>query len=107
MAPLQALAFTYEACLFSFVLPAAILLTINADVGPSTAITWTATAWSLAAAVITTVAGRCSDIFGRRNFFITGNVLGLIGEHQWLSQIPQRFLLIGHKAASSRLAQSR
>ncbi|KAJ9645542.1 hypothetical protein H2204_001122 [Knufia peltigerae] len=74
-----ALAFTYEACLFSFVLPAAILLTINADVGPSTAITWTATAWSLAAAVITTVAGRCSDIFGRRNFFITGNVLGLIG----------------------------
>ncbi|KEF59507.1 uncharacterized protein A1O9_04351 [Exophiala aquamarina CBS 119918] len=74
-----ALAFTYEACLFSFVLPAAILLTINADIGPSTSITWTATAWSLAAAVVTTVAGRFSDLLGRRNFFIIGNVLGLVG----------------------------
>jgi MFS family permease len=76
---LQALAFTYEACLLSFVLPAAILLIINAAIGPSDRIGWIATAWSLAAAIVTTIAGRCSDIFGRRNFFITGNMLGLIG----------------------------
>ncbi|KAJ9614616.1 hypothetical protein H2200_002753 [Cladophialophora chaetospira] len=76
---LLALAFSYEACLFSFVLPAAILLTINADVGPSAQITWVATSWSLAIAVVQTIAGRCSDIFGRRNFFIVGNSLGVIG----------------------------
>lgn len=75
----QALAFTYEACLFSFVLPSAILLTINADIGPSTQINWVATSWSLSSAVVTTIAGRCSDIFGRRSFFITGNLLGVIG----------------------------
>ncbi|KAK5051382.1 hypothetical protein LTR84_003034 [Exophiala bonariae] len=74
-----ALAFSYEACLFSFVLPAAILLNINAAIGPSTRFNWIATAWSLAAAVVTTIAGRCSDIFGRRNFFICGNLVGLIG----------------------------
>ncbi|KIW95638.1 uncharacterized protein Z519_04223 [Cladophialophora bantiana CBS 173.52] len=76
---LLALAVTYEACLFSFALPSAILLTINEDVGPSTDITWAATSWALASAVVMTIAGRCSDIFGRRNFFLTGNLLGVIG----------------------------
>lgn len=75
----QALAVTYEACLFSFTLPAAILLTINQDVGPSNNIAWAATSWALAGAVVMTIAGRCSDIFGRRNFFLTGNALGIVG----------------------------
>ncbi len=88
----QALAFSYEACLFSFVLPAAILLTINAEIGPSANITWVATSWSLAIAVVQTIAGRCSDIFGRRNFFIAGNALGIIGEAITLQK--QRSLLI-------------
>lgn len=75
----QALAVTYEACLFSFALPAAILLTINEEVGPSNNIAWAATSWSLASAVVMTIAGRCSDIFGRRNYFVTGNLLGVVG----------------------------
>ncbi|OQU94419.1 hypothetical protein CLAIMM_00777 [Cladophialophora immunda] len=73
------LAFSYEAHLLSFVLPVTILLTINADIGPSTSINWVATASSLSIAVIQTVAGSCSDIFGRRNFTILGNLLGLVG----------------------------
>lgn len=77
--PSQALALTYESCLFSFVLPIAILLNINEEIGPSTNLAWVATSWSLASAVIMTIAGRCSDIFGRRNFFLVGNLLGVIG----------------------------
>ncbi|KAK5047700.1 hypothetical protein LTR84_006365 [Exophiala bonariae] len=73
------LAVTYEALLFSFVLPAAILLTINKDIGPSAQITWIATSWTLASAVLQTIAGRCSDIFGRRNFFIAGNLIAVVG----------------------------
>lgn len=75
----SALAFTYEAALLSYVLPVAILFTIDADIGPSGQINWIATAWSLATAVVQTIAGRCSDIFGRRNFTIAGNLFGLIG----------------------------
>ena len=75
----QALAVTYECCLFSFLLPGVILLTINQDIGPSNNIAWVATSWALASAVVMTIAGRCSDIFGRRNFFLTGNFLGVIG----------------------------
>jgi len=55
---LKALAVTYEALLFSFVLPAAVLLTINRDIGPSTQISWIATSWTLAGAVMQTIAGR-------------------------------------------------
>lgn len=81
------MACTYEACILSFSLPSAILLTINADIGPSPQIVWGPTAWSLAAAVVQTIAGRCSDIFGRRNFILAGNLLGLVGE------CPRRFHL--------------
>jgi MFS family permease len=66
----------------SFSLPSAILLYINADIGPSAQITWGATAWSLATAVLQTIAGRCSDIFGRRNFILAGNVFGLVGMYR-------------------------
>jgi MFS family permease len=83
----KALAVTYEALLFSFVLPAAILLTINKDIGPSAQITWIATSWTLAGAVMQTIAGRCSDIFGRRNFFITGNLVAVIGKLMAFAQL--------------------
>ena len=76
---LQALAVTYEACLFSFALPANVLLSINKAVGPSASISWAPTSWALASAVVMTIAGRCSDIFGRRHYFLIGNLLGIIG----------------------------
>lgn len=76
----QALAFSYEASFLSFNLPSAVLLDINAAIGPSTQYTWISTSWNLGTAVTQTIAGRCSDIFGRRNFFIGANLLGLIGK---------------------------
>ncbi|KEF56795.1 uncharacterized protein A1O9_06985, partial [Exophiala aquamarina CBS 119918] len=88
-------AVTYEALLFSFVLPAAVLLTINRDIGPSTQISWIATSWTLAGAVMQTVAGRCSDIFGRRKFFITGNILAVIGEFKTSNNSSAVNIIIG------------
>ncbi|KAK5203332.1 hypothetical protein LTR41_010975 [Exophiala xenobiotica] len=79
VAAVFALAFTYEACVFSFGLPVSVILTINRDIGPSPNFQWIATAWTLACAVTQTIAGRCSDIFGRRNFFLVGNLFGLVG----------------------------
>ncbi|KIW14512.1 hypothetical protein PV08_07296 [Exophiala spinifera] len=74
-----ALAVTYESVILSFVLPAAVLLTINADIGPSTQLNWAPTAWTLAQGVVMTIAGSLSDICGRRNFTLAGNTMGLIG----------------------------
>ncbi|EXJ73462.1 uncharacterized protein A1O5_03223 [Cladophialophora psammophila CBS 110553] len=104
-----ALAFTYEACILSFALPSAILLTINADIGPSAQIVWGATAWSLAAAVLQTIAGRCSDIFGRRKFILAGNVFGLVeliveSRAQAVSAIIAGFTLTGVAAGAQLLA---
>ena len=75
----QALTFTYEASLLTYILPISVLLTINADIGPASQLNWVAISSSLSAAVVQTIAGRCSDIFGRRNFYLAGNLLGLIG----------------------------
>ncbi|OAG42681.1 hypothetical protein AYO21_02964 [Fonsecaea monophora] len=76
---LIALSITYEACLFAFIVPTSVLLTINADIGPSNNIGWVATAWQLANAVLQAIAGRLSDIFGRRKFLIFGNLVALVG----------------------------
>lgn len=70
---------TYESAILSFVLPASVLLTINADIGPSTQYNWAATSWNLGQAVMMTIAGSLSDIFGRRMFILAGNILGLTG----------------------------
>ncbi|KIV93921.1 hypothetical protein PV10_05095 [Exophiala mesophila] len=75
----QALTFTYEASLLTYILPISVLLTINADIGPASQLSWVAISSSLSAAVVQTIAGRCSDIFGRRNFYLAGNLLGLTG----------------------------
>ncbi|KIW74514.1 hypothetical protein Z517_12454 [Fonsecaea pedrosoi CBS 271.37] len=75
---ISALRLTYEAALFSFVVRAAVLLTINADVGPSANLSWVASSWSLANAVLQATFGRGADIFGRRYFLICGDIFGLV-----------------------------
>jgi MFS family permease len=60
-------------------MPAVILSSINADLGPDANYPWITICWNLGAAVIVTIGGRLSDIFGRRWFLISGAVFGAAG----------------------------
>jgi MFS family permease len=55
------------------------LTLINKDIGPNPQIVWVALAYTLPLAVVQTLVGRLSDLFGRRWFFICGSVLSLVG----------------------------
>ncbi|KAI1177272.1 fungal trichothecene efflux pump [Nemania sp. FL0916] len=59
--------------------PTNILTYINADIGPSPYISWVNIGRTLALSFTYTILGRFSDLFGRRWFFIIGNVVALIG----------------------------
>jgi MFS family permease len=73
---LQSQALCYET---SLLVPSTILAYINADLGPDPSYTWIAVSWSLCAAIIVSIAGRLSDIFGRRYFMLSGGILSFIG----------------------------
>lgn len=62
-----------------FALAAPLLGVINADIGPSANITWVALAYTLTLAVGLLLVGRLTDIFGRRWFFVGGQLLALVG----------------------------
>ncbi|KUL87588.1 hypothetical protein ZTR_05842 [Talaromyces verruculosus] len=64
-----------------FALVAPILNDISRDLGEygSSNVNWVGIVYSLAQAVVLMLAGRLSDIFGRRWFFIIGSCIGLIG----------------------------
>ncbi|KAI1756854.1 fungal trichothecene efflux pump [Xylaria castorea] len=59
--------------------PTNILTYINADIGPSPYISWVNIGRTLALSFTYTILGRLSDLFGRRWFFIIGNIVALIG----------------------------
>ncbi|OQV10594.1 hypothetical protein CLAIMM_14571 [Cladophialophora immunda] len=69
----------YQGYLFSLVMPSAILAYINADLGPSPIYTWISVSWNLAAAVMVSVGGRLSDIFGRRYFYTAAPAISCVG----------------------------
>lgn len=69
----------FAAATGGFALVAPLLGVINEDIGPSDNITWVALVYLLCQAVFFLIVGRLSDIFGRRWFFITGSVIGLVG----------------------------
>ncbi|KAL4868291.1 hypothetical protein BDV12DRAFT_185977 [Aspergillus spectabilis] len=69
----------YNSYLFTQLMPAVILSSINADLGPDTNYPWITICWNLGAAVIVTIGGRLSDIFGRRWFLISGALFGAVG----------------------------
>ncbi|KAK7204237.1 trichothecene efflux pump [Myxozyma melibiosi] len=71
--------FGYMSDVFILTMSSSILLQINEDIGPSTDYTWMANSMTLSAAVLSPFVGRLSDIFGRRNFLLFGNILSVIG----------------------------
>lgn len=60
-------------------MPTGIFSIINADIGPSNYIAWVNIARTLALSFTYTILGRLSDLFGRRWFFIGGNIVALLG----------------------------
>ncbi|KAK6386263.1 hypothetical protein LTS17_001838 [Exophiala oligosperma] len=64
---------------FAFTLSANCYPAIIADFGTKTNILWVSLAYTLGIASGIMVLSRLSDIFGRRYFFIGGNLLSLVG----------------------------
>ncbi|KAH6973092.1 fungal trichothecene efflux pump, partial [Ilyonectria sp. MPI-CAGE-AT-0026] len=73
------MAMSYNAYLFTLLIPPAILSFINAELGPDTTYTWITISWNLGGAIFVTIGGRLSDIFGRRWFFICGAATLIVG----------------------------
>ncbi|KAF2640031.1 MFS general substrate transporter [Massarina eburnea CBS 473.64] len=73
------MAMCYSAYLFTLLVPPAILTFINAELGPDPRYTWITISWNLGGAIMVTVGGRLSDIFGRRYFFLAGSSILIVG----------------------------
>lgn len=73
------MASSYNAYLFTLLIPPAILSFINAELGPEPTYTWITISWNLGGAIFVTIGGRLSDLFGRRWFFLTGAATLIVG----------------------------
>jgi MFS family permease len=69
----------YNAYLFTLLIPPAILTHINQELGPDPRYTWITISWNLGGAMLVTIGGRLSDLFGRRYFFLAGAIILIIG----------------------------
>lgn len=74
-----AVATQINAYIMTLLIPATTVSYINAELGPDPNSTWITVCWPLGAAVVVSVAGRLSDIFGRRYFMIAGSIISLVG----------------------------
>jgi len=68
-----------NAYIMSMLIPATTLPYINAELGPDPNSTWITLTWTLGAAIIVSIGGRLSDIFGRRYFMMTGALISICG----------------------------
>jgi MFS family permease len=65
--------------IFGFILITPILVQLSEKIGGEDIDFWIPSGWGAAAAVGFSVAGRLSDIFGRRYVILTGQVMTIIG----------------------------
>ncbi|ORY18627.1 fungal trichothecene efflux pump [Clohesyomyces aquaticus] len=65
--------------IFGFILVTPILVQLSQKLGGATIDFWIPSGWGLAAAVGFTIAGRISDIFGRRHVILFGQFLTILG----------------------------
>lgn len=63
----------------TLLIPAVSASYINAELGPDPNYTWINVTWTLGAAVVVSVGGRLSDIFGRRYFMLCGAFISFVG----------------------------
>ncbi|OCK72990.1 trichothecene efflux pump [Lepidopterella palustris CBS 459.81] len=75
----QSLELGFLASTAAITMPSAVLTSIDDDIGPNAAYAWMTTSQVVAVAIFSPLAGRLSDIFGRRNFILFGGLLGMIG----------------------------
>lgn len=73
------ISFSLVATYFLFEAAASIITVINADIGPSENAALFTIVWTVAQPISILLFGRLSDRFGRRNFALGGNILGIIG----------------------------
>jgi MFS family permease len=75
----QAICGQLNAYEMTLVIPAAAASYINAELGPNPDYIWINVTWGLGAAVLVSVSGRLSDIFGRRYFMLCGALISFVG----------------------------
>jgi MFS family permease len=63
----------------AFGLAAPLLSTINAELGPNKNFIWVSLIYNVTLSVCLVLVGKLSDVFGRRYFFIGGQIIGVIG----------------------------
>jgi MFS family permease len=76
---LQAICGQLNSYEMTLLIPAVAAPTINADLGPDPDYVWINIVWGLCAAILVSIGGRLSDIFGRRYFMLTGAAIGFVG----------------------------
>jgi MFS family permease len=70
----------------AFALIAGILVPVGTELGDVEHVAWIVSGWSTAASVSFTLAGKSSDIFGRRWVLLIGQVFAIIGSVCILAQ---------------------
>jgi MFS family permease len=65
--------------IFGFILATPILVQLSQKLGGDKIDFWIPSGWAAAAAVGFTIAGRVSDIFGRRHVILVGQLLTIVG----------------------------
>ncbi|KAF7593965.1 hypothetical protein BBP40_010472 [Aspergillus hancockii] len=64
---------------FAFEASASAIANINADIGPSENTSLCSTVWTVSQSISILLMGRLTDRFGRRNFVLGTNLIGLVG----------------------------